>query len=133
MTEWTSGRLKSFITSALRGAFRKYPPKYETLKAASVGKKVNKKTKRIAEHFQCKSCKKEFVSKDVQVDHILPVVCPKEGFTSWDSFIDRLFCDKGNLQVLCSPCHDKKTAEERTVRGISKPTKRPPIKKLPTN
>lgn len=120
MADWTPGRLKTFITSTLRGGFRKFPPKYETLKEASVGKKINPKTKRLAEHFVCKSCKKEFPAKEVQVDHLNPVVCPKKGFISWDEYIARLFCDKENLQVLCSSCHDTKTALERSERKENK-------------
>lgn len=115
-SEWTAGRLKSFITSTLRGGFRKYPPKYEVLKEASVGKKINAKTKRMAEHFKCNMCKGEFPAKEVNVDHVEPVVCPFTGFIDWNTFINRLFCDGGNLQVLCSPCHDIKTAEERIER-----------------
>ena len=114
--EWTSGRLKSFITSTLRGGFRKYPPKYEALKEASVGKRLNPKSKRMAEHFTCNMCKECFIAKDVNVDHVKPVVCPYTGFVDWNTFISRLFCDGGNLQVLCSACHDIKTAEERIER-----------------
>jgi len=113
---WTDGRLKTFITSILRGGYRRYPPKYETLREASVGKKINKSTKRLAEHYRCASCGKEFPGKEVNVDHIQPAVCPKEGFVNWDVYIKRLFCPKENLQVLCTKCHDKKTAEERKQR-----------------
>lgn len=113
---WTPGRLKSFITSTLRGGFRKYPPKYKSLKDASLGKRLNPKSKRMAEHFECKRCKGAFVAKDVNVDHVEPVVCPYTGFVDWDTYISRLFCDGSNLQVLCSPCHDIKTAEERVER-----------------
>jgi hypothetical protein len=120
LSSWTEGRLRTFITSTLRGGFRKYPPKYETLKAASVGKKVNAKTNRMAEHFTCNMCKGEFPAKEVQVDHVEPVVCPFTGFVDWNTFISRLFCEGGNLQVLCSPCHDIKTAEERVERHGNK-------------
>ena len=120
LSSWTEGRLRTFITSTLRGGFRKYPPKYETLKAASVGKKINVKTNRMAEHFTCNMCKGEFPAKEVQVDHVEPVVCPFTGFIDWNTFINRLFCDGGNLQVLCSPCHDIKTAEERIERNGNK-------------
>ena len=113
---WTSGKLKTFITSTLRGGFRKFPPKYETLKEASVGKKINPKSKRLAEHFTCAYCKEAYPAKEVQVDHVQPVVDPVNGFLDWDVYIKRLFCSKENLQVLCSACHDVKTAEERGER-----------------
>ena len=70
----------------------------------------------MAEHYTCKGCKKEFPAKDVQVDHIDPVVCPKAGFVDWNTFVDRLFCGVENLQILCTTCHDKKTAKERGER-----------------
>ena len=113
---WTEARVKSFIISVLRGGYRRWPPKYQTLKEASVGKKLNKKTKRMAEHYKCAACGKEYAGKDVNVDHILPVVCPKDGFVNWDEYIRRMYCSKDNLQVLCSDCHTKKTAEERKQR-----------------
>jgi 5-methylcytosine-specific restriction endonuclease McrA len=110
---WTPGRLKAFITSTLRGGFRRYPPKYEKLNKAKTVKKVNKETGRIAMHYKCAKCKKQFPLKQVQVDHIVPIVNPKIGFTTWDDFISRLFCDESNLQVLCKSCHAIKTKKER--------------------
>lgn len=118
--EWTEGRFRAFITSTLRGGFRKYPPKYEVLKAALWGKKLNSKTGRQAIHYTCASCKHEYPAKEVNVDHIIPVVCPVEGFKDWDTFVKRLFCTKENLQVLCSKCHTKKTKEERETRNGNK-------------
>ena len=111
--EWTEGRYRSFITSTLRGGMRRWPPKWVALKEAFVGKKINKKTGKQAMHYKCASCKKHHVAKDVQVDHIHPVVDPATGFVSWDVYIDRLFCEGENLQVLCSTCHKKKTAGEK--------------------
>lgn len=113
---WSEGRIKSFITSTLRGGLRRWPPKWETLKEAKVGKKINEKSGRLAEHYKCASCKKEYVSKDVEVDHIKPVVCPKKGFVSWDEFIKRLYCPKENLQCLCKKCHKEKTNQEKLKR-----------------
>lgn len=119
MKEWTSGRLRSFITSTIRSGFRRYPPKYEVLKEAQWGKQVNPSSGRIAMHYICNNCKEKFPSTKVQVDHILPVVDPEVGFISWDSFIERLFCNKENLQVLCLGCHSKKTKEEKLRRKLS--------------
>ena len=114
--EWTDARFRSFVTSALRAASRRWPPKFKALKEAFVGRKTNKKTGKLAMHYKCAKCKKHFVAADVQVDHVLPVVDPKVGFIGWDSFIDRIFCEIENLQVLCKPCHKVKTEEEKAER-----------------
>jgi len=116
LSSWTPGRIKSFLTSVMRAGYRKWPPRYEALAKAKCGRKTNKATGRMAEHYTCKGCKKEFPAKDVQVDHIDPVVCPKAGFVDWNTFVDRLFCGVENLQILCTTCHDKKTAKERGER-----------------
>jgi 5-methylcytosine-specific restriction endonuclease McrA len=114
--EWTEARFKSFVTSALRAASRRWPPKYKALKEAFTGRQVNKKTNKLAMHYMCASCSSEFVSGDVQVDHKKPAVDPKAGFISWDVYVDRLYCESSNLQVLCKPCHAEKTAAEKKLR-----------------
>jgi len=114
--EWTEGRLRAFITSTLRGGMRRFPPKWEILKEACVGRKLNPLTKREGLHYRCAKCGGESPSKEVQVDHKSPVVDPIKGFVSWDIFIARLFCDKSNLQVLCTKCHKDKTAKEKIKR-----------------
>lgn len=114
--EWTQARLKNFIISALRSASNRYPPKYECLNAAKVGKKVNKATGRLAEHYKCAACKKHFVAKEVQVDHIEPVVNPLTGFIDWNTFVARMFCPITNLQVLCRGCHKVKSDKEKKER-----------------
>ncbi len=51
----------------------------------------------------------EFTAKDVQVDHIKAMGTGQ----TWDQWIEGLFCEKENLQVLCKPCHAIKTKEEK--------------------
>jgi len=113
--EWTPSRKHSFIVAVLRSGTRRWPPKYETLNEAKTEKKTNVLTGRLAQHYKCAKCKKDWPAKQVNVDHIKPAV-GKEGFTSWDNFIDGLFCEKENLQCLCRGCHDQKTKEERAAR-----------------
>lgn len=115
-TTWTEGRRRAFITNALRAATRKWPPKYETLNDAKTEKKINPRTKRLGQHYLCAACQQDFPSKDVQVDHISPVVDPSRGFENWDVFIERLFCDRDNLQVLCTACHKLKSDNEGKIR-----------------
>jgi len=114
-SQWTPARKKAFITTLLRSGFSRWPPKYITLKAAFLDKHINTKTGRLASFYRCAICQDCFVAKDVHVDHIVPVVgaC---GFTSWDDFIERLFCESDNLRVLCKPCHKNVTLSENAER-----------------
>ena len=115
MTQWTEGRIRAFIVAVLRSGSRRWPPKYQTLNAAKTEKKINKATGRLAQHYKCNGCKKEFTSKDIQIDHIVPVTSA-EGFTTWDNYIERLFCDESNLQALCLTCHKIKSKKESSGR-----------------
>lgn len=110
--EWTDGRYRAFIVGVLRSGMRRYPPKFECLNEAKQGRKINPRSGRLAEHYLCNGCKESFPKADVQCDHVLPVV-PASGFTTWDEYIDRMFCKVDNLQVLCSTCHKIKTKSER--------------------
>jgi 5-methylcytosine-specific restriction endonuclease McrA len=117
---WTEARLKAFIISGLRAASRRYPPKFETLNEAKTIKKINSKTGRLAQHYMCNACKEEFPAKDVQVDHKKPVIDPTIGFVDWNTYIERMFCKKSNYQVLCKPCHKKKTDKEKKKANARK-------------
>jgi 5-methylcytosine-specific restriction endonuclease McrA len=118
---WTVARFHSFIKSALRAASRRWPPKFEALKKACVGKRLDSATGKQSFRYKCAGCANIFKAVDVSVDHIYPVVDPERGFTTWDDVIDRMFCEVDKLQVLCNTCHSIKTANERkqrTKKGI---------------
>jgi 5-methylcytosine-specific restriction endonuclease McrA len=52
------------------------------------------------------------MEKNINVDHICPAGSLKSA-QDLPGFVERLFCEIDNLQILCSSCHDKKTKEER--------------------
>ena len=106
--KWSDGRFKGFITSALRSAMRRWPPKWATLAEAFTGSKINKKSGRKAKHYRCAACKRKFVAKGVQVDHKIPI----DKCATWDEYILKLFCEQNNLQCLCVGCHKKKTKKD---------------------
>jgi 5-methylcytosine-specific restriction endonuclease McrA len=114
-TSWTDGRRNAFIMSVLRSGTRRWPPKWNVLEQAKTDKHINPKTGRLAQFYRCAECQTEGTSKEVEVDHILPVV-PLSGFVSWDNVIENLFCGEENLQVLCTPCHKLKSKEEKQQR-----------------
>lgn len=118
VSEWTEARKHAFIVSVLRAGTRRWPPKYECLNEAKTEKKINTATGRMAQHYACAICGEDFPNSMVEVDHIEPVV-GTEGFSTWDTYIEQMFCPKENLQVVCKPCHKIKTKGERTANQSS--------------
>ena len=92
----------------------KWPVKWVVLSDAYAGVRTNKSSGRPAKHYKCAQCGDVFPAKEVQVDHIQPVI-PISGFVSWDETIKRMLCEKDGLQVLCKSCHHKKSLEERAL------------------
>lgn len=114
--KWNEARIKNFIISVLRAGSRKWPPRSAVLNAAKTEKKLNPKSNRIAQHYKCNVCKKEFPATGIQVDHLDPVVDPAMGFVDWNTYIPRLFCDEDNLQAICKKCHTAKSNKEKKQR-----------------
>ena len=111
---WTQAYFNSFIKNQLRGASRKWAPNNDCLTAARVARGLYKCAgcEEIVPNTLKKGRKRE---KNVYVDHILPIIDPAVGFTTWDECVERMFCEVDNLQVLCKTCHDVKTKEERDI------------------
>ena len=70
--------------------------------------------------YRCAYCGELFGPKDIQIDHIIPVIDPHQGFVDWDTYIERLFSPLENYQVLCKPCHTIKTNAENKIRRQQK-------------
>lgn len=134
---WTKARYTSFVRSVLRGSFRRWPPKSAAIKSAFVDKRVNPKSGRLASHYLCAKCGGKFPASNIQVDHIKPIHttdgyvqgrASSNGISSslsgdvidWNVYIDALFCEVKNLQVLCKPCHKIKTLKETKKRHGTK-------------
>ena len=106
----TESAFWSFIRSALRNKSRWWKPITECkLKAR---RPYTGSNKRLKFEYQCNQCKNWFPDKKINVDHICPAGSLKSAQDLPD-FIERLFCEVDNLQVLCEKCHDRKTADER--------------------
>jgi len=120
--QWTHSRFNSFIKGLLRAGMRGWGPKHAVKKEAWVKRGV----------YRCRGYKKRWHHVPVTikqgkkrvvnvfVDHISPVIDPNKGFVSWDDTIDRMFCEKEGLQLLCKKCHDLKTSDERVISNKRK-------------
>lgn len=108
------------IRGALRRTFSRSPVIRDVLfKVRREVPKYNKdgsRAKKDAVQYRCNVCNQYVGSTKVSVDHIVPVVSVSEGFIDFNTFIQRLFCDASNLQVICDSCHNTKTQAERIGR-----------------
>ena len=111
--QWTEARYNAFVVSALRASFRKWPSRGRVMDAAKSERRINPASGRLAWHYRCNHCQRDFPAKDVQVDHVQPIVDPSVGFQDWNTFIARLYTEDKGLQVLCKPCHQVKGAADR--------------------
>ena len=113
----TESQYWSFVRAALRSKSRRWAPVYEVLKDARRPSKSD--NKRLKWEFQCAECKDWFPAKSVSVDHITPCGSLRCG-ADLPGFVERLLCEKENLQVLCTEnCHKAKTLKERNEHNTS--------------
>ena len=112
--QWTQARYNSFIKSLLRQGTRRWGPIQEVKKEANVARG----------QYLCAGCKEvvpptyregRVRKQNIFVDHIHPIIDPATGFTTWDECIERMFCEKEGLQLLCKDCHDVKTQQEKEI------------------
>jgi 5-methylcytosine-specific restriction endonuclease McrA len=106
----TESAFWSFIRSALRQKSRWWKPITQCkIDARRPYKGTNKRQKF---EYECNACHKWFPEKKINVDHIIgagSLNCAAD----LPGFVDRLFCEQDNLQVLCEKCHDAKTQFEK--------------------
>ena len=98
---------KTWIMAGLRRMSYRWPPKNEAERAARVDRGL----------YKCATCEASFKAGEYAIDHIVPLVSVKEGYTTWDEVINNLFCDKEGFQILCHACHDIKTQIEDSMRA----------------
>lgn len=96
----------TFVKGLLRRGSFHWKPRNEALKLARVERGK----------YLCAMCQDTFGPREVQIDHIEPVIDPRKGFTTWDDYIERLYCDTEMFQILCSSCHSAKTRIEDVLR-----------------
>jgi 5-methylcytosine-specific restriction endonuclease McrA len=113
--------------SALRRLSYSWPPR----------KAVSDKAKRAPATFECEDCgiwcytgksktnlaklKKKFPKENIvmerfDIDHIIPVISIKNGFTDWNELVEGMFCGEENLWGICKVCHQVKTKKETQER-----------------
>lgn len=98
--------LGTFIRGLLRRGTFHWRARTEAMTAARVSRGL----------YKCNICQDLFGPKEVDLDHNEPVIDPKHGFTTWDDYINRMFCPAEGFSVLCKQCHENKTRTEDAMR-----------------
>lgn len=121
----TEAGFRSWIISGLRKLTQRWKPKSECIKKAKQAAReiVENNPDKYPELFYrtgnvkrgiflCASCKAvQEVGKrssNCAADHIEEII-PLEGFSGWDSWIERAFVEEDGYQALCLNCHKAKT------------------------
>lgn len=97
--------LQQFLIYHLRRMSLRWPQRNFAMREARVSRG----------QYTCAICNKTYTKKEIQLDHIEPVV-DLTGFVDWNTYVARLFCDKSGFAVLCTTCHDSKTELENSAR-----------------
>ena len=76
--------------------------------------------------YRCALTNKLFPAREMQVDHIEPVIPEKWGRKAkwlgynWNELLPRLFCKETNLQAVSKAAHKLKTKHENEQRIINR-------------
>ena len=116
--EWSMARYRTFVRSALRKAWMKWPPKFEALRRAQ--RPSQSDNKKLKWEYQCCSCKVWFPQTEISVDHIIPWGDP--WILSFEEACSRLLVSVDQLQVLCDDCHSRKSSAEREAVQVLRDT-----------
>ncbi len=96
--------LKSRIISAIARVWMWWEPRQE----------VKKRCQIRTGWWKCEICKRE--TERLEIDHIIPVVKPQDGFIDWNTYIDSKFVQADLLQGVCRECHKEKSKKENKIR-----------------
>lgn len=112
----SSFNLQHWLVQKIRRISYQYPARKEAIKKARVARG----------QYKCAGCGGVFKHGEFQLDHVQPVIDPHTGFTDWNSFMERMFCDIDGWQILCKDlCHKYKTQRENEIRKQVKKENKP--------
>lgn len=111
--------LSAWLTPKLRNIARMWPEKNKARAKAArrvqIGLFKNGKPE-FRTMYECSGCNELFAKEETQMDHTDPVVDPAVGFTDWNTYINRLFCNSDGYTCMCKECHLVKTLDENDQR-----------------
>lgn len=120
---------RGLIKGAIRRVFSRSDLRKTALDIASINHSDPSRP-RVQKWCKCAKCGQVVPKYTCDVDHIDPVVpvdVPLEDM-NWDELVNRVWCEAGNLQVMCDPCHRTKTKTELKLRNAARKIRKAALK-----
>ena len=117
---------RGLLKGAIRRVFGRSELRKGLIERAIVPGYKDPKRKAVKFWVKCTSCGKMEAKSNVEVDHYDPVIPVDRSFDemSLDEVVDRVWCEEGNLKIICEDCHHTKTAAENKERRRLKKLKK---------
>lgn len=109
---------RALLKAAIRRVFSRSELRLSVLKSAITTRIKDENRTRVKTWYVCFQCYKPFAGYEMQIDHVIPIVRVNETLQELDFniLVDRIWCDKDNLQAICLTCHKQKSKLENTER-----------------
>jgi len=108
---------RNLLKGAIRRVFSRSDLRRKVV-ALTVVKHEDPKRPRVKKWSICPLCKEYTPTYQMEVDHVDPIIGLSETLESlsWDTVIDRVFCNENNLLAICKVCHKAKSKRENAER-----------------
>ncbi len=109
---------RNLIKGAIRRVFSRSELRQSVLEAARIDH-FDPERPRVTKWCRCSECKQPVARYQAEVDHTDPIVPVNKSLEmmTWDEIINRIFCNKNNLRLVCKLCHTVKTKAETKERA----------------
>lgn len=118
-----SAKERGLVKGALRRVFSRSELRREVMAKAVLKGVTDPARPRVTKWAMCEICRKIEAAYKLQVDHLVPVIPINSSLEdmTWDTIMERLWCEPENLQVVCLSCHKEKSkAENKERRELKK-------------
>lgn len=109
---------RNLIKGAIRRVFSRSDLRRAVIASARVDGYFDPNRPRVTKWSKCQVCFQMTPEYLIECDHICPIVPIDTTLEamSWDTVIDRAWCEQNNLKPTCKPCHKEKSKVEGKLR-----------------
>lgn len=120
-----SAKERGLIKGAIRRVFSRSDLRRKVVDA-SVVQFTDPSRPRVKKWSVCPLCELFTPKYLMEVDHKNPIIGVDTTLEdmSWDTVIDRVWCEENNLMAICKSCHKEKTKMENKARRAHKKGKK---------